>query len=275
MDQQDSPDNSSSVSDGATFVGDLAACVRFFSRLPLPRLGKWDDPAALPAFRRMARAAPLAGVIVALPAALIGLCLGYTALPHLAVGLLMTGALAAVTGGLHEDGLADVADGFFGGHTPERRLEIMKDSRIGSFGALTLIVSVGLRASLLAALLDRFGPGESVLIFLAAEALSRALLVWQWTILPSARPDGLGTRFGQPDTRTARQAAIAGALCLIPAALAISVSALSLGLIVAILGAIGTGKLAQAKIGGYTGDVLGALQQVTGLGFLLGILIVP
>jgi adenosylcobinamide-GDP ribazoletransferase len=135
MDQQDSPDTSPRVSDRATFAGDLAACIRFFSRLPLPRLGKWDDPAALPAFQRMARAAPLAGVLVALPAALVGLLLGFTALPHLAIGLLMTGALAAVTGGLHEDGLADVADGFFGGHTPERRLEIMKDSRIGSFGA--------------------------------------------------------------------------------------------------------------------------------------------
>lgn len=223
----------------------------------------------------MARAAPLAGVIVALPAALVGLCLGYTALPHLAIGLLMTGALAAVTGGLHEDGLADVADGFFGGHTPERRLEIMKDSRIGSFGALTLIVSVGLRASLLAALLDRFGPVATMLIFLGAEALSRALLVWQWTVLPSARPDGLGTRFGQPDRNSAGQAAIAGALCLLPAAFSVSISSLALGLIAALACAKGTGKLAQAKIGGYTGDVLGALQQITGLGFLLGILIVP
>jgi adenosylcobinamide-GDP ribazoletransferase len=273
MDQQDSPDTSPRVSDRATFAGDLAACIRFFSRLPLPRLGKWDDPAALPAFQRMARAAPLAGVLVALPAALVGLLLGFTALPHLAIGLLMTGALAAVTGGLHEDGLADVADGFFGGHTPERRLEIMKDSRIGSFGALTLIISALLRASLLAALITRFGPGEAILIFLGAEALSRALLVWQWTILPSARPDGLGTRFGQPGKTTAGQAVISGAICLIPAAYAVSVSALSLGLVLAILAALGTGRLAVAKIGGFTGDVLGALQQVTSLGFLIGILI--
>ncbi|WP_346898124.1 adenosylcobinamide-GDP ribazoletransferase [uncultured Roseibium sp.] len=263
------------VTDPARLLADLAACTRFFSRLPLPKLGPADDPDTLPDFRRIPRTAPLAGVLIALPAALLGLILGLTVLPALATALIIVGTLTATTGALHEDGLADVADGFFGGATAERRLEIMKDSRIGSFGALALVVSVGLRSVLLATLLERFGAGEAMLLFLGAEALSRALLVWQWSQLPSSRPDGLGNRFGTPDTGAAGQAAVFGALCLLPSAVALSVPALSLGLILAGLAAHGIGRLARAKIGGFTGDVLGAIQQVTIIAFFLGIAMVP
>ncbi|WP_328804136.1 adenosylcobinamide-GDP ribazoletransferase [Roseibium aggregatum] len=263
------------MTDPALLLADLAACTRFFSRLPLPRLGPSDNPDAAPYFRRVSRAAPLAGVLIALPAALLGLILGLTALPPLATALIVVGTLAATTGALHEDGLADVVDGFFGGGTSERRLEIMKDSRIGTFGALALVLSVALRTILLSALLERFGPGEAMVLFLGAEALSRTLMVWQWSQLPSARPDGLGNRFGRPDTGAAGQAALFGALCLLPSAVALSVPALSLGLILAGIAAHGIGRLVLAKIGGFTGDVLGAVQQITALAFLLGIAMIP
>jgi len=263
------------VTGPAPLLADLAACVRFFSRLPLPKLGPDDRPDAAPDFTRIARAAPLAGVLIALPAAVLGVILGLTMLPSLATALVMVGTLAATTGALHEDGLADVADGFFGGATGERRLEIMKDSRIGTFGALALVLSIGLRCVLLAAVLDRFGPGEAMILFLGVEALSRSLLVWQWSQLPSARPDGLGTRFGRPDTRSAGEAALVGALCLMPSAVALSVPALSLGLILAGVAAYGAGRLALARIGGFTGDVLGAIQQITVIAFFLGIAMIP
>ncbi len=263
------------VTDPARFLADLAACTRFFSRLPLPKLDPADDPDIPPDFRRIPRAAPLAGILIALPAALIGLILGWTALPELATAIFIVGTLAATTGALHEDGLADVADGFFGGTTADRRLEIMKDSRIGTFGALALVVSVGLRSVLLATLLERFGAGEAMILFLGAEALSRTLMVWQWSQLPSARPDGLGNRFGTPDRGAAGQAAVFGALCLLPSAVALSVPALSLGLILAGLAAQGIGRLARTKIGGFTGDVLGAVQQVSAIAFLLGLAMIP
>lgn len=257
-------------------AADTAACVRFFSRLPLSLpVNAFDDPAAMPDFRRIARAAPLAGLMVALPAAALGTVFGYTHLPDLAVATLMVGFLAAITGALHEDGLSDLADGFFGGATREKRLEIMKDSRIGAFGALALIVSVILRVVLLAALWERFSPADAALLFLSGEALSRTLFVWQWRDLPPARPGGLAARFGKPDAATLKGALLVTLPVLLPAFLLLSLPAFMLALALAAALAYATGALARDKIGGVTGDVLGAIQQISGLGFLAGMLMVP
>jgi adenosylcobinamide-GDP ribazoletransferase len=258
-----------------SLAADTAACVRFFSRLPLPRVNACDDPAAAPDFSRIARAAPLAGSVIALPAAALGMLLGYTMLPALASATLVVGLLAATTGALHEDGLSDVTDGFFGGATRARRLDIMKDSRIGAFGALALVVTIFLRIALLAALWQRFSPADAALLFLAGEAVSRALLVWQWQIRPLARPDGLAARFGKPSARTVRQAFLAVLPLMIPAVMLLSLPALLLGVLVAAGAAVATGSLSLRKIGGVTGDVLGAIQQLSGLGFLAGMLMVP
>lgn len=258
-----------------TLAADTAACVRFFSRLPLPRVNTIDNPAAALQFRQIARAAPLAGLVVALPAAGVGTLLGYTALPAFAVAALVLAALCATTGALHEDGLSDVADGFFGGATPDRRLEIMKDSRIGAFGALALVLTVVLRISLLAVLWQKVSPADAALIFLSTEVISRAILVWQWSRRPLARPDGLAARFGKPDAKTARDAALLAVPFLIPAALVLSPTALFLGLALALGAGFALGHVAVAKVGGVTGDVLGAIQQICGLGFLVGMLMVP
>ncbi|WP_417667093.1 adenosylcobinamide-GDP ribazoletransferase [Roseibium sp.] len=253
-------------------IAETAACVRFFSRLPVPALGPQDDPAALPDFTTIARMIPLAGLIVALPAAAAGVLLGSTALPALAVGFIVVALLAAVTGALHEDGLSDVADGFFGGHTRERRLEIMKDSRIGAFGALALVLSTGLKASLIAGLLDRLGALNAMAIVLGAESFGRTLIVWQWTVLPPARPEGLGSRFGTPDKSVAMQGALIGLLCLLVTVAALSLMSLALALFLAGITAYLVGLLARAKVGGFTGDVLGAIQQLSSLAFLMGAL---
>lgn len=266
-------ENAGSVA--ARFAADTAACVRFFSRLPLPPLNRLDDPAAAPDFNRIARAAPIAGVVIALPAAALGTLLAYSALPGLALAAIVAGLLAATSGALHEDGLSDVADGFFGGATRDRRLEIMKDSRIGAFGALALIVGVVLRIALLSALWQRFSPADAALLFLASEAVSRALLVWQWQRRPLARPDGLAARFGKPTTETVRQASIATLPFLIAPLLLLPLLAVILAFFLAGGAALLTGRLALQKIGGVTGDVLGAVQQVSGLGFLVGMLMVP
>jgi len=261
--------------DLARFAADTAACVRFFSRLPLQPVNRFDDPAAAPDFTRIARAAPAAGAIIALPAAAFGLLLSHSALPVVAVAVIIVGLLAATTGGLHEDGLGDVADGFFGGTTRQRRLEIMKDSRIGAFGVLALVLSILLRVALLAALFQRFSPADAALLFLGSEALSRALVVWQWNRLPSARPDGLGARFGKPGQRAVNQALLVTLPFLIPALLLLPFTGLFLGLALATGAAYGTGRIARAKIGGATGDVLGAVQQLSALGFVTGMIMVP
>jgi len=256
-------------------AADTAACVRFFSRLPLPRVNRADDLAAIPDFSKVARAAPLAGFVVALPAAGLGMALGFTHLPGFAVAALTAAVLAITTGALHEDGLSDVADGFFGGASPERRLEIMKDSRIGAFGALALVLTAILRVSLLAALWQRFSPADAALLFLSGEVFSRLFVVWQWQRQPLARPEGLAARFGKPGRETFYRAALCSLPFLIPAVLIVSSAALLLALLIAVAAAYLCGRLALEKVGGVTGDVLGAIQQMSGLGFLLGMLMVP
>lgn len=256
------------------YLADTATCVRFFSRLPLPPVNRLDDAGAHPDFSRMARAAPLAGLLIALPAAGLGTMLGYTALPPLALATLIACALCLATGALHEDGLSDIADGFFGAHETSRRLEIMKDSRIGAFGALALVFAVLLRVSLLAALWQQYSPADAALLFLSGEALSRALMVWQWHACPQARPDGLAARFGRPGTDSLVVAGACAAILVVPALLILPLPAFLLALAAAIVTAYGCGRLAISKIGGVTGDVLGAIQQLSGLGFLFGMLMV-
>lgn len=256
-------------------MADTAACIRFFSRLPLPKVNAQDDPAAAPDFARISRAAPIAGVAVALPAAGLGMLLGYTALPVLAIAALIVVMLAVTTGALHEDGLSDVADGFFGGSTPQKRLEIMKDSRIGAFGALALVLSVVLKIALLAALWQRFDPADAALLLLGGEAASRAFIVWQWQQRPLARPDGLAARFGKPDKTCVRQAFLFTVPFLLPAAFLLSLPGFLLACLLPVTLAFGIGQLADQKIGGVSGDILGAIQQICALGFLLGMLMVP
>ena len=253
-------------------AADTAACIRFFSRLPLPAINKLDDPAAVPDFRRIARAMPLAGAVTGLiPALVLGL-LSLTALPALAIATLAVMTAAAVTGALHEDGLADVADGFFGGATPERRLEIMKDSRIGAFGAMALMLFLTLRITLTAALLERTGAPAAMLVLVAAEMLSRTLMLWQWTAQPSARPDGLGARFGVPGPGAALEGGLFTLLVFLCLFSVQPVFGVILGLGLAVYSAVFTAKLALKAIGGITGDVLGAIQQVTLTVFLCGLL---
>ncbi|MTI42060.1 cobalamin-5'-phosphate synthase [Roseibium hamelinense] len=279
MSEQSTSKNGISSSQGGNpvtrIVADTAACVRFFSRLSVPRLGGFDDPTALPDFTTMARAAPLAGLVVALPAALLLFLLGLSALPPLATGIMTCAALAMVTGALHEDGLSDIADGFFGGAARERRLDIMKDSRIGAFGALALVIAIGLRAVLLAGLLERYGPAAAAAALMTCEIFSRSLLVWQWHRLPPARPEGLGARFGTPNAGATVQAAVTGFACVALASAMLPAVPLATGTLCAGLAAWALAGLARAKIGGQTGDVLGGIQQISGLGFLFGILLLP
>ncbi len=251
-------------------AADAAACIRFFSRIPLEPVNGHDLPSAPPDFTRIARAMPIAGFAVALPAAGLGLFLGFSQLPALATATLVAGTLAIVTGALHEDGLGDVADGFFGGTTRSRRLEIMKDSRVGAFGSLAMVIATVLRVSLLAALWERFGPADAALLLLSVEAFSRTMIVWQWQKSALARSDGLAGRFGKPDRQAFHQALLVTVPLLAPAVWLLPTLSLLLACVVAMAAAQAIGRMADAKIGGMTGDVLGAIQQVSGLGFLVG-----
>ncbi|TNC11099.1 adenosylcobinamide-GDP ribazoletransferase [Methylobacterium terricola] len=254
-------------------LADLAACLRFYSRLPVPALPGETDRHAAPDFRTVPRMLPLAGLVIGLPGAVAlasALALGLG--PFLAATLALTFATLA-TGALHEDGLADVADGFGGGLTAARRLEIMRDSRIGAYGAAALILSYALRIGALATLADRLGWRVAV-VFLAAAALSRTAALWPLCRLPPARPDGAAHAVGRP---TGRTHATAWVLCLAVLALAGLLGLPWLGLclagLLAFVAAWTLTRMAARLVGGQTGDVIGASQQMAEIAALLALVI--
>jgi adenosylcobinamide-GDP ribazoletransferase len=252
---------------------DLAACLRFYSRLPVPALPGETDGHAAPDFRTVPRMLPLAGLLIGLPGAVAlvaALKLGLG--PFLAATLALAFA-TLVTGALHEDGLADVADGFGGGATPARRLEIMRDSRIGAYGAAALFLSYALRIGALATLADRVGWRVAVVV-LAVAALSRTAALWPLCHLGPARPDGAAHAVGRPSPATH---ATAWALCLAVLVLAGLLGLPWLGLCLAGLFAFVAAwtmtRMADRLVGGQTGDVIGASQQLAEIAALIALLI--
>jgi adenosylcobinamide-GDP ribazoletransferase len=167
-----------------------------------------------------------------------------------------------LTGGLHEDGLADVADGFGGGRDIASKLEIMRDSRLGTFGALALLVCLAAKLAALAALPD----AQVVYGLIAAHALARGVLPVMSLNLPYARKDGLAANAGQPD---AGMAAVAIVIALVVALLALSWVNAFWTAVVTALSALAIAWLAKRQIGGQTGDVLGAAEQVAETAVLL------
>lgn len=243
----------------------IATAVAFFSRLPVPA-GLQTAGLA-----QAAAMAPVAGLVVALPAAVL-MVLGAQLTGPLAGAVIGTVALIVLTGALHEDGLADCADGFWGGATPERRLAIMRDSRIGTYGVLALVGAVLLKVALLEALLSA-GSWGAAAAFLAAAVAGRAVALYPWVGLLPARADGLAVAVGRPTVPTFRRALV---IAIVATALLLAWWA-PVGWIVASLGAAGAAKgcasLADRKIGGHTGDVIGATVVLCDLTYLLAVTI--
>ncbi|MCC0808463.1 adenosylcobinamide-GDP ribazoletransferase [Methylobacterium sp. W2] len=257
---------------GAPMAYDLAACLRFYSRLPVPRLPGEGDPHRLPDFRTLPRMLPVAGLILALPSALILLVAWALDLGPFLAATLAVAVGTLVTGALHEDGLADVADGFGGGATHERRIEIMRDSRIGAYGGVALVLTLALRIGALATLLDRTGALAPLALVLAA-SLSRSAALAPMVLLGPARPGGAGASVGTPDRRTI---GIVGLVTLAFVALGWIIGLPFAGMVLmpalALAASLVLTALARAKIGGQTGDVIGACQQVAEIAALLGLI---
>jgi adenosylcobinamide-GDP ribazoletransferase len=248
----------------APMLGDVLrdgkVALAFLTRLPVRPDGPWrgaDLAASVTMF-------PLVGLLVGGLGTLAYAAATALGLPPLLAALLAIAALVASTGALHEDGLADLADGL-GGATRARTLEIMRDPRVGSFGVIALVLALLARAGTLAALAQ---PAEVAAALVAASALSRALLPAAMLALPQARSNGLAAQAGRPHpARVAAGVAIAllTALLLLPPAVAVLASAAG-----ALAGAM-VAWLALRRLGGITGDVLGAVQQLAEIAFLLGV----
>lgn len=241
------------------FIGETARALGFLSRLPIPQRFFAGHDGVMRATSGMFA---IAGLIVAIPPALFLFILLYFGIRPELAALLALALQIGLTGALHEDGLADCADGFGGGRTRERMLEIMKDSRLGAYGGLALVLSIGLRLEAIAAIGASAGPLVAAAALLAANAAARAALVWHWSALAPARVDGVAAAVGQPDKRSRDMALATGvlslALLLIPTAggVAFLTSAL-----LALVAALAFTRLTRGKIQGHTGDTLGACEQ--------------
>jgi len=238
---------------------DILVANGFLTRLPFRPVGG-VAPGGL---AQASRAFPIIGLIVGLIAGAGLMASAELDLHPLACALIGLALAALVTGGLHEDGLADVADGFGGGQDRDAKLRIMRDSRIGAFGVLALIFSIGIRAAILGGLP---GPGLAAASLVGAAILSRAVLPVFMHRTPLARNDGLASEAGKPDLETAGIALGLGAIG------GIVFLGLGAGIIaaIAVLGAaVAVAWLAQRQIGGYTGDVLGAAQQTAETALLI------
>jgi adenosylcobinamide-GDP ribazoletransferase len=252
----------------STIAGDIRACLRFYSRLPV---SPGADGHAMPDFARVSWAAPLAGGVIGSIGAGVLLLGASVHLPASVLAVCAICASALATGALHEDGLSDVADGFGGGATREQKLAIMRDSRLGAYGALALCLSVLLRVFALAATLDR-SVFLAALAIVSASALSRAVGLVPLVKLLPARLDGAGASTRTPSPRTIRKALCIGSLvALAPLLGGVSLAQTIVAQFAALAGAVGVTKLAERQIGGYTGDVLGAAQQAAEIAMLVAL----
>lgn len=237
-------------------IGHIHLAAVLLTRLPLPLLKE----EAFEGAPRAVWAYPVVGLGVGLIGAVVGGIGAGFGLPTLIVAGLYVVTMMLITGAMHEDGLADSFDGFWGAQNKSRRLEIMRDSQIGSYGVLALIMVTGMRWGALVLLLP-IGIGS----VLAAAMISRAMMPALMVALPYARQDGLSRSVGKPAQRTA----------LIGLAVAVTLSFFCIGWTVifavsaAALVSWGTAQVATTKIEGQTGDVLGATQQLSELAILL------
>ena len=254
---------------GARFARDIADALRFFTRL---RVGESGSSTPLD-IDRIAWAAPVAGAVVGLTGGLVLALTALLGLPLLLRAGLATAAIVVTTGALHEDGLADVADGFGGGATRARKLEIMRDSRVGAYGAIAIALALIFRVGALAAALEGgfWGAGSSLML---VAALSRSAALTPLALLPPARADGAGAAAGRLDSKAL--AAAWGSALVIAVALGLGALGLTHALLAGLMsgaGALLVVALARRAIEGQTGDVAGAAQQCSEIAAWCGLLI--
>jgi adenosylcobinamide-GDP ribazoletransferase len=232
-------------------AADLRAGVLFCTRLPVPGAATITGTD----IARAGWALPVAGAIVGLMAALVyGLARLADVPPFPAAGLTVVASLV-VTGCLHEDGLADFADSF-GASARERKLEIMRDSKIGTYGVCALFMSLLLRSAALASIAD---PALAAPVLVAAHMAARAGMPLFMRLVPPARADGLSVGVGTPPRASATAAGLIGIVAL-AVGLGPAAGVCAFALIAVAFASLAW--LSVRQIGGQTGDVLGALEQI-------------
>jgi adenosylcobinamide-GDP ribazoletransferase len=250
-------------------VAILIMALRFFSRLPTG-----SSPHATPDLDRVATILPVASLVIGAVPALVLLGASFAGLPTLFGAGLAVGASVLVTGGMAEDALADAADGLFGGSTIERRLEIMKDSRHGTYGVAALCLFLLLRVAALSSM-TAIASVPAAAIWIAITVMARSTSLWLTVALPPARASGASASAGRPS----RKACLAGIGFAATIGLALTIWTFGLLSIAAALlmlaMSMAWADFCKRLVGGQTGDLIGALQallEIAGLTvFLLGV----
>jgi len=248
--------------DWRAFPPRLIAALMFFTRLPLP------DALArrAAAHEGLDRAAPvvgLAGLVIGLIVALVWWIASGLFPAPVAAGIAI-GAGFLLTGGLHEDGLADTADGLGAGKDRERTLEIMRDSRIGTFGAAALVFSLALRWAALASL----SVGAGMLALMIAHGAARSAIALALRHSSYARKEGTGSLVaaGNSDAEFAAALGVGAAIAVILGGFTgLAAAGIGLGAAAIVL------AVSHRRLSGYTGDTLGAMEQAAEIAILVAL----
>lgn len=247
---------------------DLVMALRFFSRLPT---GDRDHEA--PELNRIALALPFASVLIGLLPALLVMGATWLGIPTYFAAALGVAAMLVATGAMADDAIADAADGLFGGSTVERRLEIMKDSRHGTYGVAALALYLIFRVTALGALAAS-NPLAAGAVWLAATVIARSGSLWLTLELPAARSGGASASVGRLTRRPfGIGAAFAAVIAFVLAAPFTSIFGVVLALATAAGVALGWSVVCRKLIGGQTGDLIGALHALNEIAVLTVLLI--
>ncbi|MBC7476524.1 MAG: adenosylcobinamide-GDP ribazoletransferase [Pseudorhodobacter sp.] len=238
--------------------------LQFLTRLRMPFEVEFSTTAQAASPRWYA----LVGVVVGIIAGLV-FWAGSALFPPVVAVLLAVAAQLVVTGALHEDGFADACDGLGGVRSRERVLEIMRDSRIGTYGVLGLGMMLAARVAVLAAL----PPHAVPFVLIAGHAASRASMLWVMASSTYVRGQGAATGVSERlDQRAVVTNLVAAGLAVLPLLLILPMMAVLLGVAGLVGGHFVMRQRFEDRLGGYTGDCLGAVQQCSEIGFYLGIL---
>jgi len=241
----------------------LVLALQFLTRLPVPS----RVPCTEELFANTPRYYPVVGMLIGSLCALVFLLSSLLFQTTVAVALMMMCSVL-ITGAFHEDGLADTFDGVGGGLTRERALEIMKDSRLGTYGSLALIMILLLKFTALSTL----STPVIVIGLIAGHGLSRLSSVLVMMSSQYVRDHGTGKPVANGiDQASAIIVLLTGLVCLLLTFFFVSVNAVFFGFIGLVVGHLIMRSVYTKKLGGYTGDTLGAVQQVSEVGFYLGL----
>jgi adenosylcobinamide-GDP ribazoletransferase len=253
--------------EGVGLKDDFIMALRFFSRLPTG-----SSPHQQPNMGRIAMALPLASIAIGIGPALLLIGGTLIGLPSYFAAALAVAAVVVASGAMADDALADAMDGLFGGHSVERRLEIMKDSRHGTYGVAALCLFILLRVTALGAV-AAINPLAAGAVWLAASIVGRSGALWLAVALPPARTDGASATAGRLSGQSFAVGAVFAAILLFMlGGPATSLVGLGFALLLALGVIAGWAALCRRLVGGQTGDLIGALGALVEIAVLTALL---